>query len=209
MADTDDDMPPPPIVDTIRSEPPPVQEERKAEEPQAETPPTDADAPPAPVSLPPPPPSDTSNNNTPATHNTSPSNNGSSHPQHGHESSSAHVPRFFLGGLLAGLIFGLAPAVYFAMHEKQTRRAISAALAARENAAALASYHGNYRDDLSVSVGKARPTQDDMLDLEEINLEDVVNAVVGQDEPVKTTQQQQPQRKTKAPKMAFGLNKIV
>lgn len=90
-------------------------------------------------------------------------------PNSGNGEENVHTSGFFMGGMLSGLVFGLAPAFYFARHEKATRREISSRLAARDPG-----YHsGSYRDDdLALSSGKARLTPEEMRNMEDITLED-------------------------------------
>lgn len=120
-------------------------------------------------------------------------------------SSSVNISGFFVGGIFAGLLFGLLPAIYFAQHEKRTRREISAALAARENAAMDQSYH----DDLAWSSGRgSRPAEEEMQHMEDIMLDDSE----GGTSTISSAEIPPPSRSPSAsrpPKMAFGLHKIV
>ena len=81
---------------------------------------------------------------------------------------------FFIGGILAGLIVGLVPAYCFARDEKRTRRDIAAALAARQGETGLGNSQGSYHDDmlqLSLSTGLARPTEEELQNMEDITLD--------------------------------------
>ncbi|CAB9504211.1 Vacuolar-sorting receptor [Seminavis robusta] len=138
-----------------------------------------------------------------------PNNNNNNAPDNDdNDNDDVNTTAFFMGGILAGLVFGMVPACWFARREARTRRQISAALATRELAFRDAALDGGtYKDELDATTG-TRLSPEEMENMEDIMLDEfdglprTPHAMVG-------TGQEKGNKNKKPPRIAFALNKVV
>lgn len=75
---------------------------------------------------------------------------------------------FLYGGIVAGLIVGLVPALYFAQRANRTRSILESARATK---AAEELEDGIFVDNLSISTGRGRPSPEELKDLDDVDME--------------------------------------